>query len=202
MHMSPAAIDQTGSHRLDQTGSHHLDLTGPQRLDQTGSHRLDQTGSHRLDQTGSHRLPAGSLAPAMTGQPVPRSRQPEPAYRDYAAEVAEAAQYSAVPYSALPYSAAPYDSSAYAIAPQSLVPNSLVAQGAMSFSAGAYAARGGWKSPSTDEGYRSDTGSLPRVGYSDSAPSSGTPSYPASWGAAPDVTTRPEYRTGPRSRFS
>jgi hypothetical protein len=186
MHMSPAAIDQTGTHRLDQTGSH----------------RLDQTGSHRLSQTG----PQAPVS-AMTGPPMPRSRQPEPAYRDYAEEVAEAAQYSAVPYSALPYSgmpysAVPYDSAAYAIAPQSIVPNSLVTQGAMAFSAGAYAARGGWKSPHTDESYRSDTGGMPRVGYSDIEPSSASPSYPASWGAAPDAATRPEFRSGPRSRFS
>jgi hypothetical protein len=194
MHMSPAAIDQTGSHRLEHTGSHHLDLAAPQRLDMTGSHRMGQSGAPRFDQTGSQ-------AP-VPGHALPRSRQPEPAYRDYAAEVAEAAQYSAVPYSALPYSAAPYDSSAYAIAPQSIVPNSLVTQGAAAFASSAYASRGGWKSPQADHGYRSDTGGLPRVGYSDVEQSSAAPSYPASWGAAPEVATRAEFRSGPRSRFS
>ncbi len=183
MHMSPAAIDQTGSHRLEHTGAHHLDMTG----------------SHRLDQTGSQ-----APVSAMTGQPLPRSRQPEPAYRDYAAEVAEAAQYSAVPYSAvpysaMPYSAAPYDSSAYAIAPQSVVPNSLVTQGAASFAAG-YPS-GGWKSPQSDPGYRPEPASLPRQGRADIDASAG-PSYPASWGAAPDAAPRPEFRTGPRSRFA
>src|SRR5262245_49400034 len=103
----PAMLDQTGSHRLDQTGSHRLDQTGPQRLDQTGSHRLEHTGSHRFDQTGSQRLGMTGFQPPVSAVPGPVTRGPEPAYpaaayQDYAAEIAEAAQYSAVPYSGTP----------------------------------------------------------------------------------------------------
>jgi hypothetical protein len=184
-------LDQTGSHRLDQTGSHRLDQTGSHRLDQTGSHRLDQTGSHRLDQTGSHRLGmTGSQPPvsAMTGQIMPMSRSADlapgrsPEYRDYSAEVAEAAQYSAVPYSAMPYSAEQYD--AYAIAPQSMAPNAVATHVAYGY----------------EEPY--STGSLPRVRDREYADQS-EPSYPGSWGAGPEQTSsRAEFRSGPRARFS
>jgi hypothetical protein len=187
-------LDQTGSHRLDQTGSHRLDQTGSHRLDQTGSHRLDQTGSHRLDQTGSHRLGmTGSQPPvsAMTGQIMPASRPADPApgprasspeYRDYSAEVAEVAQYSAVPYSAMPYSAEQYD--AYAIAPQSLAPNAVATHLAYGY----------------EEPY--STGSIPRVRDREYANQS-APSYPGSWGSGPEQTSaRAEFRSGPRARFS
>lgn len=177
--MPPAALDQTGSHRLDQTGSHRLGL--------------EHTGSHRLDRTGSQ--PPVSAMPG----PMPMSRPPEPP-RDYTADVAEAAQYSAVPYSAvpysavpysaMPYSAAPYDAAAYAIAPQSVAPNA-VASPAVAHSP---------YPPAAPEPYT--TGAIPRVSdYPTSAPVS----YPASWGSAPEppaAPRRPEFRTGPRARFS
>lgn len=182
--MPPATIDQTGSHRLDQTGSH--------RLDQTGSHRLDQTGSHRLDITGSQ--PPVSAVPAGPARPAgPMPRGPEPV-RDFAAEVAEVAQYSAVPYSALPYSAAPYDSSAYAIAPQSIAPNATAGY-AMAHASYSYPAQDGYAA----DGY--STGSIPRMREQESASSV---SYPGSWGSgpAPEAPVRPEFRSGPRARFS
>jgi hypothetical protein len=168
--LPPAALDQTGSQRLG--------------LEHTGSHRfgLEHTGSHRLDRTGSQ--PPVS---AMTGSIMPMLR---PEVRDYAAEVAEAAQYSAVPYSAMPYSAAPYDSSAYAIAPQSVAPNAVASQ-MLAQAAYAYPVQ---------EAY--STGSIPRVrDYPSAAPIS----YPGSWGSGPEtpaVPARPEFRTGPRARFS
>jgi hypothetical protein len=169
----PAALDQTGSHRLG--------------VEQTGSHRLglEHTGSHRLDRTGSQ--PPVSA----TGHTMPMARGPEPV-RDFAAEVAEAAQYSAVPYSAMPYSAVPYDASAYAIAPQSIAPNAVASQVMTHAPYASYPA---------DEGY--STGSMPRVRDYPSA----TPiSYPGSWGSAPTdapaAPMRAEFRTGPRSRFS
>jgi hypothetical protein len=165
----PAALDQTGSHRfgVEHTGSHRLGL--------------EHTGSHRLDRTGSQ--PPVS---AMTGPMMPRT----PDLRDYAAEVAEAAQYSAVPYSAMPYSAAPYDSSAYAIAPQSIAPNAVVSQ-VMTPAAYAYPA---------PEGY--STGSIPRIR---DYPSAVEVSYPGSWGSGPEMAAPPvrsEFRTGPRARFA
>jgi hypothetical protein len=184
-------IDETGSHRLDQTGSHRLDQTGSHRLDQTGSHRLDQTGSHRLGMTGSQ--PAVS---AMTGQVMPASRpgSPSPVYPDYSAEVAEAAQYSAVPFSAMPYADA-----AYAIAPQSVAPNAVATHG-YGYSDSGYSDSGYSDSGYSDSGY--STGSMPRI-RDHEAPGQLSPSYPGSWGVAPETgSTRAEFRTGPRSRFS
>lgn len=163
----------------------------PAALDQTGSHRLglEHTGSHRLDRTGSQ--PPIS---AMTGQMMPVSRPPEPV-RDFTAAVAEAAQYSAVPYSAMPYSAAPYDAAAYAIAPQSVAPNAMVGPAMM----GPATAPAPYPHP-LPEPYT--TGAIPRVqDYPPAAPVS----YPASWGSAPEAPAtprRPEFRTGPRARFS
>ena len=159
----------------------------PAALDQTGSHRLslEHTGSHRLDRTGSQ--PPISV---MTGQMMPVSRPPEPVIHDYVADVAEAAQYSAVPYSALPYSAAPYDAAAYAIAPQSVAPNAMVSP-AMGHAPYPHAVQ---------EAYT--TGSIPRV---PDYPAVAPVSYPASWGSAPEAPApprRPEFRTGPRARFS
>ncbi len=176
--MPPAALDQTGSHNLG--------------LDQTGSHRLDQTGSHRLDQTGSHRLGMTGSQPPVPPMMSP-ARAPEPTYRDYAAEVAEVAQYSAVPYSALPYSGAPYDSSAYAIAPQSMAPNALATSQLM--------AQAAYSSPDGFTAYT--TGSIPRI--RDYEPAGPTPSYPASWGSGPEISAPPartQFPTGPRSRFA
>lgn len=172
--MPPAALDQTGSHRFG-VGVEH-----------TGSHRLglEHTGSHRLDRTGSQ--PPIS---AMAGQMMPMSRAPEPV-RDYAAEVAEAAQYSAVPYAAMPYSAVPYDSSAYAIAPQSVAPNALASH-VLAQPAYAHAARDGYS-----------TGSIPRLRE---YPPAAQVSYPASWGSAPEMSATParsEFSSGPRARFA
>src|SRR5690606_170875 len=108
----------------------------------------------------------------------------------FTAEVAEAAQYSAVPYSALPYSGAPYDAAAYAIAPQSVAPNAVVSPALV-------------PAPyphSVQEAYT--TGSIPRVSdYPVAAPVS----YPGSWGSGPEAPPPPrrtEFRTGPRARFS
>jgi hypothetical protein len=183
---------------------------------------LDSTGAHRLGMTGSH-----APISAMTGPAMPVSRQAEPAYRDYAAEVAEAAQYSAVPYSAMPYSASPYS-----IAPQSVAPNSVAAhsmapaqaspQSVAPYSAVPYSTvpyqrslstqdTGSWyqeKSPASS--YQEDlytTGSMPRSAYPDydsAVPETSVPAYPASWGSAPDpaAAVRPEFRSGPRARFS
>jgi hypothetical protein len=221
--MVPAAgLDSTGSHQLGMTGSHQLGMTG--------SHQLGMTGSHQLGMTGSH-----APVSAMTGQ-MPVSRQSEAAYRDYAAEVAEAAQYSAVPYSAMPYSAAPYSASPYSIAPQSIAPNSMSPHGvaphsiapysAMPYSSVPYQQPGRARSPQDtgsrypyreqqaglpsyreqptyqDEPY--STGNLPRAAYPDYAPpSEQQPTYPASWGSAPDSPApRSEFRSGPRARFS
>jgi hypothetical protein len=158
----------------------------PAALDQTGSHRLglEHTGSHRLDRTGSQ--PPVS---ALTGAFLPMARTPEPV-RDFAAEVAEAAQYSAVPYSPMPYSAVPYDAAAYAIAPQSVAPNALASQ-VLAQASYAYPA---------PEGYT--TGSIPRVR---DYPSASPVSYPGSWGSGPETPVgpaRPEFRTGPRARFA
>lgn len=190
--MPPAALDQTGSQQ--RLGMEH---TGSQQrlgMEHTGSHSLgmEHTGSHRLDRTGSQ--PPIS---AMTGQALPMSRQPEPLIPDYAAEVAEAAQYSAVPYSAMPYSAAPYDSSAYAIAPQSAIPNAVVSHAVAQAVLG-YPARDG---RAVSDGYT--TGSIPRVA-ADIQPVSSV-SYPGSWGSGPETPAapvRPEFRAGPRARFS
>jgi hypothetical protein len=171
----------------------------------------------------------------MAAQMMPASREPEPAYRDYAAEVAEAAQYSAVPYSAMPYSAMPYSASPYSIAPQSVAPNSVAAHGmvpnqmspqsvapysAMPYSSAPYqqparsrgmqdtGSRYQEQAPATPT-YQDDTystGNMPRAGYPEYepvAPEPAAPTYPASWGSAPDpVASRPEFRTGPRARFS
>jgi len=167
---------------------------------------LDMTGSHGLGMTGSQ-----APISAMTGQFIPAARQAEPAYRDYAAEVAEAAQYSAIPYSAMPYSASPYS-----IAPQSVAPNSVATQGMLGsvlrvapYSTVPYQSSGAHDSESRHSAYQTDTystGNLPRATYPDyesmTAEHSAT-SYPASWGSAPDVAPmRPEFRTGPRARFS
>jgi hypothetical protein len=50
------------------------------------------------------------------------------------------------------------------------------------------------------------TGGLPRAAYPDydsPVQETSAPAYPASWGAAPDATAlRPEFRSGPRARFS
>jgi hypothetical protein len=188
--MPPAALDQTGSHRLgmEHTGSQQLGLehTGSHRLgvEHTGSHRLglEHTGSHRLDRTGSQ-----SPISAMTGAVLPAARTPERP-REYTPEVAEAAQYSAVPYSAAPYSAVPYDSSAYAIAPQSVAPNAVA--GTMTHAPYGYPAQ---------EPYT--TGSIPPVR---DYPATSSVRYPGSWGSAPETSApaRPEFRSGPRSRFS
>jgi hypothetical protein len=176
---------------------------------------LDSTGAHRLGMTGSQ-----APISAMTGSIMPGARQPEPSYRDYAAEVAEAAQYSAVPYSASPYS----------IAPQSIAPNGVLAHGigsplaaqavapysAVPYSTIPYQARGLQDTGSWSQEpapvkprYQDDlysTGSMPRVLYPDYQPGAAdgpAPSYPASWGSAPDpATARPEFRSGPRARFS
>jgi hypothetical protein len=163
-------------------------------MDTTGSHLLDTTGSHRFDTTGSRR-------------PV----RPEPANRDWAAEVAEVAQFSAVPYSSLPYSGPPYQMSpaAHGLMPQSAIPYSAAPE----HSRGGRESSGSWptyhqeRSPSPsyqDDSYA--TGSMPRSLYPDYTPSSSEPparTYPASWGSAPDAPVgRLEFRTGPRARFS
>jgi hypothetical protein len=201
-------------------------------LDSTGSHRFDTTGSHRFDMTGSQR-PISPIGPPPVPQPRPEpAYRPDPGYRDWAAEVAEAAQYSAVPYSSVPYSAVPYptSSSPHSPTPQSVMPQSAVPYSALPYSQPPVRSRGirgesgSWypyqeqssesarptysepkySEPSyKDESY--STGTLPRSLYSDYAPPApepAAPTYPASWGSAPDNgPSRPEFRTGPRSRF-
>ena len=209
--MAPASLDQTGSHRLDHTGSHRFDQFGPGRVDQTGPQRLDQTGSHRLDQTGSHRL-------GMTGQqPAYRDggyRQPEPGYRDYAADVAEAAQYSVVPYppgarpdarydgaryddryeydraaEAMPYSAVPYSAVPYSAAPAGYARDGYTTGSMPRVDYPEYAATGGRSGPEYGPAERSRAGQP-------------GPAYPSSWGSGPESANRSEFPTGPRSRFS
>jgi hypothetical protein len=178
---------------------------------------LDSTGAHRLGLTGSH-----SPISATSGHLTPVSRQAEPAYRDYAAEVAEAAQYSAVPYSASPYSIAPQSVAPNSVAAHSMAPAQVSPQSVAPYSAVPYSTvpyqrslspqdTGSWyreKSPATS--YPDDlysTGSMPRAAYPDyesAAPEPSVPAYPASWGSAPDpaAAVRPEFRSGPRARFS
>ena len=168
---------------------------------------LDTTGSHRLSMTSSQ-----APISAMSGAAIPVARQPEPAYRDYAAEVAEAAQYSAVPYSAMPYSASPYS-----IAPQSVAPNSVATHGMLGsaqtiapYSTVPYQqSRGAHETGPMQAAYQNDvysTGNLPRAVYPDYEAVSADhsmPSYPSSWGSAPDVAPmKHEFRSGPRARFS
>jgi hypothetical protein len=171
-----AALDQTGSHRFDQTGPQRFDQTGPHRFDQTGPQRFDQTGSHRFDQTGFH--PPVSV---MTGSILPMSHAPEPAYpvaayREYSPEVAEVAQYSAIPFHA-----------GYGTA---------------------YAEPAVWEEERYEpepvrvavrDGYT--TGSMRPVRDYEPVGMT-TPTYPASWGSAPEHTSRSEFPTGPRARFS
>jgi hypothetical protein len=211
--VAPAAqmgpMDTTGSHRpisaMETTGSHRP-LSA---MDTTGSHRpisaMDTTGSHRplsgMDTTGSHR-PVSHSAARQT-------------YRDWAAEVAEAAQYSAIPYSSMPYSAAPYQGTHNNVMPQQVMPQSAVPYSAVPHAQPAVRSRGvrepnsSWhpyqdKPAYQDESY--STGALPRALYQDytpPAPEPTQPTYPASWGSAPESSTaRPEFRTGPRARFS
>ncbi len=178
---------------------------------------LESTGAHRLGMTGSQ-----APVSAMTGHLQPVSRQPEPAYRDYAAEVAEAAQYSAVPYSAMPYSASPYS-----IAPQSVAPNGVAAHtmaaaqdsprsvapySAVPFSSVPHQSRptdtGSWYREKPAAALHPDdlysTGGMPRGAYVNyERAGSESPAYPTSWGSAPEsAAVRPEFRTGPRARFS
>jgi hypothetical protein len=194
---------------------------------------LESTGSHRFDMTGSQPRVAPAGPPVPQPRPEPAYRDSEPAYRDWAAEVAEAAQYSAVPYSSVPYSAAPYPSSstnaggpsANNVTPNNLMPHSIMPLSAVPYSALPYSQppvrsrgirgeTGSWhpyqEQPSEpsrpsyqDESY--STGTLPRSLYSDYAPPApepAPPTYPASWGTAPENgPARPEFRSGPRSRF-
>ncbi len=189
---SQPRFDQTGSQpRLDQTGSHpRFDQTGSHRLEHTGSHRLDETGSHRLDQTGSHRLGVTGQQPpvsALTGQTLPASRraeQPPPypaaAYEEFAREDSYGD-----------------DSSLHAIAPQSVAPNALATQ----MSPTPYGAAT-WRD---EPGYARDdhpTGTKPMLSVREREPVS-TPSYPSSWGSGPESSSsKIEFRTGPRARFS
>ena len=122
--VAPAAQMGPG---LDSTGSHRFDITGAERPVSPAAQMgpgLDSTGSHRFDMTGSQRPvspvgpPPGRSAPDGAGVLAP-----DLGYRDWAAEVAEAAQYSAVPYSPLPYSAVPYPTGA---SPQSAMPQSVM----------------------------------------------------------------------------
>jgi hypothetical protein len=200
MHPVVPAAQMVG---LDTTGSHQLDLN---RMDTTGSHRLDSTGSHRFDLTGQQRaVPQPRSAPSYQAEPA--YQQPEPAYRDWAAEVAEAAQYSAVPYSSMPFSAAPYQGAN----PQSVMPMSSVPYSAMPYaqppvrSRGITGESGAWypyqdtqaerPSYSDESSYRSMYGDPP------AAPEQAGPTYPASWGSAPEKPGRFEFKSGPRSRF-
>jgi hypothetical protein len=131
------------------------------------------------------------------------------AYRDFAAEVAEAAQYSAIPYSSMQYSAVPYQGAHNNVMPQSAVPYS-----ALPYSQPAVRSRGvrepnsSWYPYQDKPAYQDDsysTGALPRSLHQDyaSAAEPAAPTYPASWGSAPESSTaRPEFRSGPRARFS
>lgn len=190
--MPPAALDQTGSHRLG--------------LEHTGAHRLglDQTGSQPPVAPVPPAPPVSAVPPAPPPMPMPapvvpvsHARQPA---GGFPADVAAAAQYSAVPYSAVPYSAvpasavpysaAPYDASAYAIAPRSVAPNAVAGMLAP--------ASYGYTAPDSYVADAYTTGSIPRV--EDRTPAV---SYPDSWGSAPEKSSvRPEFRTGPRARFS
>jgi len=168
--------------------------------------------------------PGGPMAPvpepALRGLPgevaeaAQYSAVPYAAAMPHSAVPHSAVPYSAVPYSAVPYSAAPYDTAAYAIAPRSVAPNAVA--GVLGTAGYGYAAPAGYVAepyttgsiPRVDEAYT--TGSIPRV---DEAYTTGSiprvddripaVSYPASWGSAPEKTkVRPEFRTGPRARFS
>jgi hypothetical protein len=201
-----------------------------------------QMGAAAMDMTGSQRPVSASPYPPAQQRPRYPSYQPHPA------EVAEAAQYSAVPYpavapqsavpySAMPYSAAPYSAVPYSAVPHSMMPNSAVTpasvmpQSAVPYSAAPYSSvpytqpvrsrsvheTGSW-APSYEEtpAYREpsptyvndqySTGSVPRQLYPDygtpAASESPTPTYPASWGTAPEPASRPDFRSGPRARFS
>jgi hypothetical protein len=183
---------------------------------------LDQTGSQPpISAVPPTPAPAPMAPMRMPGPAAPMVPGPEPA-RGFPAEVAEAAQYSAmpysavphsavphsavpysaVPYSAAPYSGAPYDTAAYAIAPRSVAPNAVA--GVLGHAPYGYGAPDTYMPeayttgsiPRVEEPYA--TGSMPRV--EDRTPAV---SYPDSWGSAPEKTTvRPEFRTGPRARFS
>jgi len=155
---------------------------------------LDTSGSMRpLDMTGSQRPVSGHGM----------------AYRDFAAEVAEAAQYSAIPYSSMQYSAVPYQGAHNNVMPQSAVPYS-----ALPYSQPAVRSRAvrepnsSWYPYQDKPAYQDDsysTGALPRSLHQDyaSAAEPAAPTYPASWGSAPESSTaRPEFRSGPRARFS
>jgi hypothetical protein len=87
-----------------------------------------------------------------------------------------------------------------AIAPQSLAPNGVVAQ----MSPVAYAGFGDASWDGDGQGLARDgysTGSMPRV--RDYEPSGAAPSYPNSWGSAPEkAPAKSQFATGPRSRFS
>ena len=220
--MPPAALDQTGSHRfgVEHTGAHRLGL------DQTGSQPPIPAGP-----PAPAPMPMASPVVPVSHGPQPVAPTPPPV-GGFAAEVAAAAQYSAVPYSAVPYSAvpysavpasavpysaAPYDASAYAIAPRSVAPNAMA--GVLGNTGYGYPAPDSYVTEAYTTGSiprLEDRGSIPRIEDRGSVPriedrgsvpriEDRTPSvsYPASWGSAPEKTSvRPEFRTGPRARFS
>jgi hypothetical protein len=148
--------------------------------------------------------------------PVPSPRESEH-YSNNPADIAQysAVPYSAMPYSAMPYSAVPYSAAPHVVAPQSVAPNSSLGESPYLHSRGARGPQP--HQPAPKPRYRDDaysTGARPlysydqgeRPSYADDYPDdrhSDAPSYayPESWGAAPR-SSRPEYTSGPRARFS
>jgi hypothetical protein len=133
-----------------------------------------------------------------------------------------------VPYSAVPYSAVPQSGAPYSVAPHSPAPQ----QSAYLQSRGARGGAPAYShTPAPKPRYRDDaysTGARPLYSYEppaerpapayreeprrderpayrdheDERPEARRPSYPDAWGTAPERQLRPEWRTGPRARFS
>jgi hypothetical protein len=140
----------------------------------------------------------------------------------YSASPYSASPYSASPYSAVPYSAMPYSAMPYSAVPQSPAPRSRGAHAAARAEAAARA-NAARQSP-----YGPGPGPMPApppgpsrpavmapgspAGYDGPSRADGGPRgegsrvYPAAWGSAPESSPAarpaPEFRTGPRARFS
>jgi hypothetical protein len=170
--------------------------------------------------TSTGGMPPVGMTHTGTGG-LPAVPAPREGYSNNPADIAQysavpysAMPYSAVPYSAVPYSAIPYSASPYAVAPQSVAPNSAMVDSSSYLQS--RGARGPQPhQPAPKPRYRDDaysTGARPLYSYDQGErPSyadeplddrrSDAPQYPESWGAAPR-SSRPEYTSGPRARFS
>lgn len=228
--VAPAAqmgpgLDSTGSHRFDMTGSQPRVAPSVPQPRPEPAYRSEPTRdaapAYRSepayrDAAPAYRDWAAEVAEAAQYSAVPYSSVPysaapyptnNPASTTNAsmtnASMTNASMTNAgsiAPMSAVPYSAVPYSALPYAQPPVR--------------SRGIRGETGSWHPyqdqssepprPSyQDESY--STGALPRSLYSDYAPPApepAPPAYPASWGTAPDNgPSRPEFRSGPRSRF-